>query len=86
MAGAAWWEPWTPTVGQRVRIRLSEECDQVGHSRQEDGVVSTIVEIDPSGGGVGHPYAVTFDPPIVDGQIPGYVNWFAAIELEPVDD
>lgn len=53
------WKPWSPTVGQRVRIRVSEECTALRagptqketltrfHSRSETGWVGTVVKETP---------------------------------------
>lgn len=58
------WRPWTPKVGQRVRIRLSEECEALWpapgvkekltryHSRSEDGMVGEVIQLP---GPVWHP-------------------------------
>ena len=49
------WEPWTPEIGQRVRIRLSAECPRLRaepghketrtawHSHSEDGMTGRVV-------------------------------------------
>lgn len=38
------YEPWTPLVGQRVRVRLSGECRQ-DHYPEEDGRIGTMSEL-----------------------------------------
>jgi hypothetical protein len=59
--GGEVWEPWTPEIGQRVRIRVSPECPVVHLSRLDDvlrghhtdytgeiGVVEGISRYDPN--------------------------------------
>ena len=53
------WEPWTPQIGQRVKIRLSAECPllraapgqketlTVWHSHSEDGMIGRVVKPTP---------------------------------------
>lgn len=53
-----YWEPWTPKMGQRVRVRLSPECRGLSHeSTVEEGYVGYRVghpeEIDGCTGTVG---------------------------------
>lgn len=38
---------WTPKVGDRVRVRLSGECDKGVHLDQQDGLVGTVVDHPP---------------------------------------
>jgi hypothetical protein len=39
-----YWEPWTPKVGDRVRVHLSGEC--LGyHASEQDGVLGTVDDI-----------------------------------------
>ena len=94
------WEPWQPEIGQRVRIRLSAECNvswcddryRDGHPIEADGATGTVVKDrpDPPLWGATHPYVVVFDEPIVaplfaDGrESMWHGNYFAAIELEPI--
>jgi len=44
------WEPWTPTIGQRVRVRLSGECQYRPHIIR----VPSLVCLGPATSG-GHP-------------------------------
>lgn len=78
------WEPWTPAIGQHVRIRLSAECQfqyrngsQVKHFTQSDGAVGRVIDRHESAlyGGCrhddhdpGHRFIVLFDPPVVVEQ------------------
>ena len=85
-------EPWTPKIGQRVRVRLSGECQFWGHRHvfREDGAIATVERIVPLDRNHGHGYEVLFDKPWPcdpndsDTQLIG--SPYAAIELEPVDD
>lgn len=56
------WEPWTPKVGDRARIRITGECElryikgclheslgNVGHPLSYDGVEGTVVGVDSAG-------------------------------------
>lgn len=57
--GAPLWEPWSPKVGDRVRVRISAECVPampldsvfaragcVHHHRAEDGAIGTVDRVD----------------------------------------
>lgn len=81
---ADYWEPWTPEVGQRVRVRISPECDYC--DIDEDGmtaVVELIDEIDPTLDYTlnAHRWWVILDVP-PDGYV--HRRNYAAIELEPL--
>ena len=93
------WEPWTPTIGQRVRIRVSAECrarwndspDCIGHPETFDGRTGVFDEDDQGQGHLPppetqatHPYGVTFDEPVWFDRYWWGGGWFAAIELEPI--
>ena len=53
------WRPWTPAIGQKVRIRLSGECPLLRaepgeketktawHSHSEDGLLGTVIRPTP---------------------------------------
>lgn len=93
---AQYWEPWTPEVGQRVRVRLSGECqfaEQNGGAHtvyiepfSEDGVIGRAVPaVWPTALEAGHAYFVAFE----DGQgaaSSGRGGWYAAMELEPIGE
>ena len=93
------YEPWVPAVGDRVRIRLSPECDFRcpngcgGHQLAKQGLQGLVIE------------AIRADKPRVticrfcdqlwDGYTVGYLEhfylvaglgWFAAVELIPLED
>jgi hypothetical protein len=80
------WEPWRPEIGQRVRVRLSEECNLIGHAPAEDGAVGMHIEVGREGEPDCHIYAVRFDPPLTAPRRTIYATWYAAIELEPAHD
>lgn len=88
------WEPWTPAVGERVRIRISPECPGrrsallpdwiIQHAEDESGQVGRIVEMLPPLvplDGDSHPYGVEHT------NFAGMrvVKRFAAVELEPME-
>lgn len=96
---AEYWEPWKPEVGQRVRVRLSGECNFKGepasaceefggHWAETNGHVGKVVEIDGSDilSEQGHRYLVHF-PRLFRLPSGEHFNCsdFAAIELEPVE-
>lgn len=97
------YEPWQPTVGQRVRVRLSGECRRkltdgvgkqigrrFGHHESFDGIGGVVTSplfashSEPNSS-QGHPYLVLFESDVtIDGhECVG--DYFAAIELEPID-
>ena len=94
-------EPWHPEVGQRVRVRLSGECRapleplsgglRVGatyrHPQEFDGLSGTVIETrDKFYENSGHQYHVQLDTHVwVNGE-PFWLDHFAAIELEPIDE
>jgi hypothetical protein len=94
-----YWEPWTPKVGDRVRVRLSPECrherqssstrEMIGsHIPEENGRVGTVAPWPnptwPRRNG--HDICVVFDVPIaVTAWRHFYGCAFAAIELVPLD-
>ncbi len=93
------WEPWTPEIGQPVRIRISGECELVGapgtpagdagergHRPEEDGRTGVVIE---------HPLGINAAGLDAQGHryrvrrdgplIGGYrAGVYAAIELEPL--
>ena len=74
-----YFEPWTPQVGDRVRIRLSGEGeydDLARHLNGQEGTVSGCSWRCPQGR-KGYPYSLIET---------GLFWWFAAIELEPISD
>lgn len=92
------WEPWTPQIGQRVRVSLSAECQfryttGITHHPVMDGAIGVVREgvgHRCEGHDAGHAYAVWFEPVLIETSSEGFpLRWvahcFAAIELEPVD-
>lgn len=92
------WAPWTPTVGTRVRIQVSPEC-QADHA-ESNGTTGTVVSVnwdtaiwgpephddDPAVEAYrGHWFDVQFDAPARNprASYPIVADLFAAIELEP---
>jgi hypothetical protein len=88
------WQPWTPTVGDRVRVALSNECRDLeplggAHHEIEDGLTGRVGEwptvldrtLVPS-----HNIFVIYD---TSYYVPGYGMAsgaaFAASELEPLE-
>ena len=98
MSRAEFWEPWTPQVGQRVRVRISAECnieyppdaDAVrfsghavfGHPSVLDGMVGKVISGFYSHH---HPYNVHFSDRYEWLDKLWCCHSFAAIELEPVE-
>lgn len=79
------WEPWTPQVGQRVRVLARPECFYCRQEgAQETGVVGVVEGIRPADptilepGAAAHVYWVEAD------DFPCGLSHFAAGELEPV--
>lgn len=74
-----YWEPWVLSVGQRVRVRLSAECQfrypttAIGHHPEMDGVAGVVSDApldgfqpcDHSAHDPSHRYSVNFDAPVV---------------------
>jgi hypothetical protein len=96
--GLIFWEPWKPTPGARVVVRLGGECqvdwgkvgdrtgEYTGHPPEFDWKAGTVFRIDEDYGA--HRYAVFFDRPCPverKGGAPAMGAHFAAIELEPLD-
>ncbi len=93
-------EPWQPKVGDRVRVRLSAECNlkwsTVGlssgrdygaqrHAPEVDGVVGSVVEQPAfTNAPPGHPYPVRYDKPLWVGFNHVAGGNYAASELEPL--
>lgn len=76
-------EPWAPTVGCRVRVRVNPECPFASRGARFNGHIGTVEQIvdwytD------GHCYYVRFDDPEVD-RLQRIGVRIAADELEPVD-
>ena len=94
------WQPWTPKVGDRVRIRLSGECQAEvqagspmhragmlsGHVPDEHGMTGTVDMVN-SREYVRdqHPYLVQFDRPLFLGNDCSCGDLYAAAELEPLE-
>lgn len=88
---SVFWEPWLPKIGDRVRIRISAEC-QTRWCRQDnhitDGEVAVVLmsgnDLAELAGGQqttdGHAYMAGI--PADEGRY--RCGWYAAIELEPV--
>lgn len=64
------WEPWTPQIGQRVRVRLSAECLSSGvvtHAPVDNAALRALIE----SGGDANQWGVeseeTGHPPEIDG-------------------
>jgi FtsP/CotA-like multicopper oxidase with cupredoxin domain len=85
------WEPWVPTVGQRVRASLNGECP-AGHPRQIHGAIGVVADPTkypnaPMAQYPGHRYVILWDVPFRrdDGAtVKG--SLMCAAELEPVED
>lgn len=88
------WEPWTPQIGQRVRVRSRPECYYCReYGEEEAGLAGTVFAIRPpcepndeqrgraEPGAYAHRFWVKLDVQ-VDGC--NFAH-FAAIELEPVN-
>lgn len=91
------WEPWEPTVGRRVRIRLSGECDH--RPPWLDGLTGWVFHVLAIGEPAYYSNPDGSDPIPLDvgahrfGVVPehpentmGAFCWLAAIELEPETD
>ena len=88
------WEPWTPRVGDRVRVRLSGECKGsdwatgcgISHAWLCDGETAVVVNVIPL---VSHGIEVRMDR-MADWKLDGYLYRafaaYAAAELEPLSD
>ncbi len=88
-------EPWTPKVGDRVRVRISGECNRpnhwdswandlgvkTGHLPICHGMTGIVFRIDARDDQ--HSYAVEFFDPLPWTE-PFAADRFAAIELEPI--
>lgn len=96
--GLTFWEPWRPSLGDRVTVRYAGECnvdwgrigdglgENLGHPPEFDYRTGRVFRVDPDYGA--HCYAVVFDVPVSvarKGGIPCMGAHFAAIELEPID-
>jgi hypothetical protein len=76
-----YYEPWSPEVGQRVRVRLNPECRHFENNQSDfEGRTGTVIAVlerghrDPA-----HRYRV-----VLDGDVWSY--WvLAAVELEAVE-
>lgn len=87
-----YYEPWRFEFGQRVRVRLSGECQYartvnrgtcafpMPHLPATDGETGTVV-LTGRAAYAGHPYYVALD--VLDGLVVPAGDWFAACELEP---
>lgn len=90
------WEPWTPRIGERVRVRISPECRDHARSMYPDyleavqGQTGTVIEWGARAWQAplferkfpGHRYPVQIDRPCADGRDKVVL---AASELEPLD-
>ena len=95
------WQPWTPQVGDRVRVRLSGECRREndpnsplsgagvleGHTLLRHGMTGTVDRLCRHSDCVryGHVYTVILDEPIRLGDDEYRADCFAAAELEPLE-
>ena len=82
------WEPWTPQIGQRVRVLPRPECFYCREEgEQEVGLIGQVTDIEftpwpiDEKGAPAHRYWVTFDDRAATDC---GMNHFAAGELEPV--
>jgi hypothetical protein len=91
------WELWQPKVGDRVKVRLSGECDfrrtvhaqsdpqrrfTIPHFQQTDGEIGVVLLVKAtSRHRWSHPYFVGLNSLI--GRVVPAGDAFAAIELEP---
>jgi hypothetical protein len=88
------YEPWTPHVGSRVRVKLNGECrwdpdDGCGNGHEDilNRQLGAVVEIDRADWLGGHHYFVELDGcPCGEPQRSGEPchEWFAAVELESI--
>lgn len=93
----AFYEPWTPEEGTRVRVRLSGECPferqvpttshEAHHVLEAEGVTGVVIPC-PTGAGCafaekGHRFVVKFDHEIKAAQFFAMHEHYAATELEP---
>ena len=91
------WEPWQPQVGQRVRLRISPECEphhdeDFNYSWDYSFALPAALRSGHSGtiiglvGGVfadlGHPYHVEFDDPI---QVPWWNGGLVATKCAAIE-
>lgn len=91
MQTSEYWEPWQPTLGDRVRVQLNQECEFWAHKPEswDDGGIGIVTRIVPLDRNAGHGYEVTFekpwpfDPADPDHQVVS--SPYAAAELEPID-
>lgn len=84
------WQPWTPKIGQRVRIRVSEECPALRakphqkenltryHSRSETGRVGTVVKETP---GAWNPRKGLDGHDVLIDFYPGFVHFQGCISF-----
>ena len=96
------WQPWRPQFGQRVRLRLSGECERVwpccnaedkvvGHPEVVGGATGTVTfcpaHINCASKYPDHPYLVRLDQTVMCPHGQAIVAaHFAALELDPLDD
>lgn len=89
------WEPWTPEIGQHVRILTRPECFYCREDHDVEvgatGVISEINEppaLDLGPAAAAHRFWVLFDDPeIATRTAAGCMeSHFAAIELEPITE
>lgn len=93
-----YWRPWRPAVGDRVRVRLSAECQVQGgplsyateigvrgHFAGEDGRLGTVINEGayPYLVAQGHLYEVRFDEFFYRGRYRVTKSCYPALELEP---
>ena len=90
------WQPWTPQVGDRVRISVSGECRAsnqpdsplsragvtTGHAPEEDGMTGTVVGVSNDHRRERHPYRVWFDRQVFVGGSWCNGDYYAPAELE----
>ena len=93
------YEPWTPEVGQRVRVRISAECQVrpdpgsgadrsgvIGHVEWEDGLTGVVMPhpVGEAMAAQGHRYMVKWDQERILDDERFNASPYAAIELEPI--
>ena len=87
--------PWTPRIGDRVRVRggVGREipCSELRHDPNEQGHAGRVIGDRTRAGAPSHDVLVAFDPPVPVvhmgpiGPIPLHVRQYATDELEPLD-
>jgi hypothetical protein len=97
----AYWEPWQPKIGDRVRVRLSGECNVIGpgredpfspvasamaHPAHQDGVVGIVTQCHSAcTGGGAHAVGHHIRVEYLHPRGWRHMGHFAACELELLD-